>query len=213
MTTIENKRFTKLRLQLELLASHTSYSADNFVFKYVYDNVELPTRNFGNIRLYEVQYSIDRYFIIEYYVGNVRLLETYDLSTSNGGLQDCSDILEEVIDLISEVIDCVTLSFTDNTKAKAFLNEYLNKGSKLDTIISSEFGDRDTIVYWYVDTDFITVYTKDFNNRNAYMVNKYFVEHLVDTNLLNDINVKNFKLVSHYADIIHSDKDTEVAYY
>lgn len=68
-------------------------------------------------------------------------------------------------------------------------------------------------MYWYVDTDFITVYTKDFNNRNAYSVNKYFVEHLVETNLLNDINVKNFKLISHYADIIHSDKDTEVAYY
>jgi hypothetical protein len=213
MSTIQNRRFTKLRLQLELLASHTSYSADNFVFKYVYDNVEVPTRNFGNIRLYDVQYSIDKYFIIEYYVGNVRLLETYDLSTSNGGLQDCSDILGEVIDLISEVIDCVTLSFTDNTKAKAFLNEYLDRGSKLDTIISSEFEDRDTIVYWYVDTDFITVYTKDFNNRNAYRVNKYFVEHLVDTNLLNDTNVKNFQLVSHYADIIHSDKDTEIAYY
>lgn len=125
MTTIGNKRFTKLRLQLELLASHTSYSADNFVFKYVYDNVELPTRNFGNIRLYEVQYSIDRYFIIEYYVGNVRLLETYDLSTANGGLHDCSGILKEVIDLISDVIDCVTVSFTDNTKAKAFLDKYL----------------------------------------------------------------------------------------
>ena len=213
METIHNKRFTKLRLQLELLASHTSYSADNFVFKYVYDNVELPTRNFGNIRLYEVQYSIDKYFIIEYYVGNVRLLETYDLSISKGSLYDCSDILKEVIDLISDVIDCVTVSFTDNTKAKDFLNKYLVRGSKLDTIISSEFGDRDTIVYWYVDTDFITVYTKDFNNRNAYSVNKYFVEHLVVTNLLNDINVKNFKLISHYSDVIYSDKDTEVAYY
>lgn len=213
METIHNKRFTKFRLQLELLASHTSYSADNFVFKYVYDNVELPTRNFGNIRLYEVQYSIDKYFIIEYYVGNVRLLETYDLSISKGSLYDCSDILKEVIDLISDVIDCVTVSFTDNTKAKDFLNKYLVRGSKLDTIISSEFDNRDTIVYWYVDTDFITVYTKDFNNRNAYSVNKYFVEHLVVTNLLNDINVKNFKLISHYTDVVYSDKDTEVAYY
>lgn len=132
MGIIYNKRFTKLRLQLELLASHTSYSADNFVFKYVYDNVELPTRNFGNIRLYEVQYSIDRYFIIEYYVGNVRLLETYDLSTANGGLHDCSGILKEVIDLISDVIDCVTVSFTDNTKAKAFLDKYLARGYQED---------------------------------------------------------------------------------
>lgn len=206
MTTIHNKRFTKLRLQLELLASHTSYSADNFVFKYVYDNVELPTRNFGNIRLYEVQYSIDKYFIIEYYVGNVRLLETYDLSTSKGGLYKCSDILKEVIDLISDVIDCVTVSFTDSTKSKVFFDKYLFRGSSLCEYIN-------TIVYWYVDTDFITVYTKDFNNRNAYSVNKYFVEHLVETNLLNDINVKNFKLISHYADIIHSDKDTEVVYY
>lgn len=41
----------------------------------------------------------------------------------------------------------------------------------------------------------------------------YFVEHLVETNLLNDINIKNFNLISHYADIIHSDKDTEVVYY
>lgn len=206
MTTIHNKRFTKLRLQLELLASHTSYSADNFVFKYVYDNVELPTRNFGNIRLYEVQYSIDKYFIIEYYVGNVRLLETYDLSTSKGGLYDCSDILKEVIDLISDVIDCVTVSFTDSTKSKAFFDKYLVMGSSLCEYIN-------TIVYWYVDTDFITVYTKDFNNRNAYSVNKYFVEHLVETNLLNDINVKNFKLIKHYTDIVCSDKDTEIAYY
>lgn len=206
MTKIENKRFTKLRLQLELLASHTSYSADNFVFKYVYDNVELPTRNFGNIRLYEVQYSIDKYFIIEYYVGNVRLLETYDLSTSKGSLYDCSDILKEVIDLISDVIDCVTVSFTDSTKSKAFFDKYLVRGSSLYEYIN-------TIVYWYVDTDFITVYTKDFNNRNAYSVNKYFVGYLVATNLLNDINVKNFKLISHYTDVVYSDKDTEVVYY
>ena len=213
MGIIYNKRFTKLRLQLELLASHTSYSADNFVFKYVYDNVELPNRNFGNIRLYEVQYSIDRYFIIEYYVGNVRLLETYDLSTANGGLHDCSGILKEVIDLISDVIDCVTVSFTDNTKAKTFMNNYLNSGSRLDSIISEEFDSKDTIVYYYSGSDFIMVYTKDFKNRNACSVNKYFVEHLVETNLLNDINVKNFKLISHYADIIHSDRDTEVVYY
>ena len=213
MATIDSKRFTKFRLQLELLASHTSYSADNFVFKYVYDNVELPTRNFGNIRLYEVQYSIDRYFIIEYYVGNVRLLETYDLSTANGCLDDCSDVINEIVSLITDVIDCVTVSFTDNDTAKTFMSNYLDRGSRLDSIISGEFDSKDTIVYYYGGSDFIVIYTKDFKNRNAYRMNKYFVEHLVATNLLNDINVKNFKLISHYNDVVYRDKDTEVAYY
>lgn len=32
MATIDIKRFTKFRLQLELLASHTSYNPEDFVF-------------------------------------------------------------------------------------------------------------------------------------------------------------------------------------
>lgn len=54
MATIENKRFTKFRLQLELIASHISYSPEELVFKYSYNNVAIPTRNFGDIQLHEV---------------------------------------------------------------------------------------------------------------------------------------------------------------
>lgn len=194
MATIENKRFTKFRLQLELLASHTSYSPEELVFKYNYNNVVIPTRNFGDIQLHEVRYRLCDYFIIEYFVGNVRLLETYDLKV-NGCLDDCSDVVNEIVSLITDVIDCVTVSFTDKDTAKTFMSNYLDMGSRLDSIISGEFD------------------TKDFKNRNAYRMNKYFVEHLVATNLLNDINVKNFKLISHYTDVVYSDKDTEVAYY
>lgn len=212
MATIENKRFTKFRLQLELLASHTSYNPEELVFKYNYNDVVIPTRNFGDIQLHEVRYRLCDYFIIEYFVGNIRLLETYDLKI-NGCLDDCSDILKEVVDLISDVIDCVTVSFTDNDNAKTFMSKYLDMGSRQDTIISGEFDTKDTIIYYYGGSDFLMIYTKDFKNRNAYSMNKYFVGHLVETNLLSDINVKNFKLISHYADVIYSDKDTEVAYY
>lgn len=194
MATIDSKRFTKFRLQLELLASHTSYNSEDFVFKYNYNNVVIPTRNFGDIQLHEVRYRLCDYFIIEYFVGNVRLLETYDLKV-NGCLDDCSDVINEIVSLITDVIDCVTVSFTDNDTAKTFMSNYLDRGSRLDSVISGEFD------------------TKDFKNRNAYRMNKYFVEHLVATNLLNDINVKNFKLISHYTDVVYSDKDTEVAYY
>lgn len=202
MATIENKRFTKFRLQLELLASHTSYSPEELVFKYNYNNVVIPTRNFGDIQLHEVRYRLCDYFIIEYFVGNVRLVDTYDLKVS--GDLECNNIIKEVVQCISDVIDCVTINFKDRTVANDFMNEYL----------SNSIDDKeDTILYHYSGSDFLLVYTKDFKNRNACSVNKYFVEHLVETNLLNDINVKNFKLISHYADIIHSDRDTEVAYY
>lgn len=212
MATIENKRFTKFRLQLELLASHTSYNPEDLVFKYSYNNVAIPTRNFGDIQLHEVRYRLCDYFIIEYFVGNVRLLETYDLKV-NGCLDYCSDVVSEIVSLITDVIDCVTVSFIDNDTAKTFMSKYLDRGSRLDGIISEEFVSKDTIVYYYVGSDFIMVYTKDFKNRDACSVNKYFVVHLVETNLLNDINVKNFKLIKHYTDLVYSDKDTEIAYY
>ena len=98
------------------------------------------------------------------------------------------------------------------------MSKYLDRGSRLDGIISEEFVSKDTIVYYYVGSDFIMVYTKDFKNRDACSVNKYFVVHLVETKcttkyLLNDINVKNFKLIKHYTDLVYSDKDTEIAYY
>ena len=202
MATIENKRFTKFRLQLELLASHTSYNPEDLVFKYYFKGVTLPTTNYGDIKLHEVRYRLCDYFVIEYYVGNVRLVDTYDLKVS--GDLDCNNIIKEVVQCISDVIDCVTINFKDRTVANDFMNEYL----------SNSIDDKeDTILYHYSGSDFLVVYTKDFNNRNAYRINKFFVENLVETNLLNDINVKNFKLISHYADIIHSDKDTEVAYY
>lgn len=202
MATIENKRFTKFRLQLELLASHTSYSPEELVFKYNYNNVVLPTTNYGDIILHEVRYRLCDYFVIEYYVGNVRLVDTYDLKVS--GDLECNNIIKEVVQCISDVIDCVTINFKDRTVANDFMNEYL----------SNSIDDKeDTILYHYSGSDFLVVYTKDFNNRNAYRINKYFVEHLVETNLLNDINVKNFKLIKHYTDLVYSDKDTEIAYY
>lgn len=202
MATIENKRFTKFRLQLELLASHTSYNPEDLVFKYYFKGVTLPTTNYGDIKLHEVRYRLCDYFVIEYYVGNVRLVDTYDLKVS--GDLECNNIIKEVVQCISDVIDCVTINFKDRTVANDFMNEYL----------SNSIDDKeDTILYHYSGSDFIMVYTKDFKNRNACSVNKYFVEHLVETNLLNDINIKNFNLISHYADIIHSDKDTEVVYY
>lgn len=202
MATIENKRFTKFRLQLELLASHTSYNPEDLVFKYYFKGVTLPTTNYGDIKLHEVRYRLCDYFVIEYYVGNVRLVDTYDLKVS--GDLECNNIIKEVVQCISDVIDCVTINFKDRTVANDFMNEYL----------SNSIDDKeDTILYHYSGSDFLVVYTKDFKNRNACSVNKYFVEHLVETNLLNDINVKNFKLISHYADIIHSDRDTEVVYY
>lgn len=202
MATIENKRFTKLRLQLELLASHTSYNPEDLVFKYYFKGVTLPTTNYGDIKLHEVRYRLCDYFVIEYYVGNVRLVDTYDLKVS--GDLECNNIIKEVVQCISDVIDCVTINFKDRTVANDFMNEYL----------SNSIDDKeDTILYHYSGSDFLVVYTKDFNNRNAYRINKYFVEHLVDINLINGTNIKNFNLISHYADIIHSDKDTEVVYY
>ena len=202
MATIDSKRFTKFRLQLELLASHTSYNPEDLVFKYYFKGVTLPTTNYGDIKLHEVRYRLCDYFVIEYYVGNVRLVDTYDLKVS--GDLDCNNIIKEVVQCISDVIDCVTINFKDRTVANDFMNEYL----------SNSIDDKeDTILYHYSGSDFLVVYTKDFNNRNAYRINKYFVENLVDTKLLNDINVKNFKLISHYTDVVYSDKDTEVAYY
>lgn len=202
MATIDSKRFTKFRLQLELLASHTSYNSEDFVFKYSYNDVVLPTTNYGDIILHEVRYKIGEYFWIEYYIGNVRLVDTYDLKVS--GDLECNNIIKEVVQCISDVIDCVTINFKDRTVANDFMNEYL----------SNSIDDKeDTILYHYSGSDFLVVYTKDFNNRNAYRINKYFVENLVDTKLLNDTNIKNFNLIKHYTDVVYSDKDTEVAYY
>jgi len=202
MATIENKRFTKFRLQLELLASHTSYNPEDLVFKYYFNGVTVPTCNYGDIKLHEVRYRLCDYFMIEYFVGNVRLVDTYDLKVS--GDLECNDIIKGVVQYISDIIDCVTVLFTDKTVANDFMNDYLNNSIDVD---------EDTILHHYTGSDFLVVYTKDFNNRNAYRINKYFVEHLVDTKLLNGTNVKNFNLISHYVDTIHSDKDSEVAYY
>lgn len=202
MATIDSKRFTKFRLQLELLASHTSYNPEDLVFKYYFRGVTLPTTNYGDIKLHEVRYRLCDYFVIEYYVGNVRLVDTYNLKVI--GDLECNNIIKEVVQCISDVIDCVTINFKDRTVANDFMDEYL----------SNSIDDKeDTILYHYSGSDFLVVYTKDFNNRNAYRINKYFVEHLVDTKLLNDTNIKNFNLIKHYTDVVYSDKDTEVAYY
>lgn len=202
MATIDSKRFTKFRLQLELLASHTSYNPEDLVFKYYFRGVTLPTTNYGDIKLHEVRYRLCDYFVIEYYVGNVRLVDTYNLKVI--GDLECNNIIKEIVQCISDVIDCVTINFKDRTVANDFMNEYL----------SNSIDDKeDTILYHYSGSDFLVVYTKDFNNRNAYRINKYFVEHLVDTKLLNDTNIKNFNLIKHYTDVVYSDKDTEVAYY
>ena len=136
MATIDSKRFTKFRLQLELLASHTSYSPEDFVFKYSYNGVVLPTTNYGDIILHEVRYKNGEYFWIEYYIGNVRLLDRYNIT--EGGELEC---------------------------------------------------------------------------KGAYRINKFFVENLVDYKYLKSDSIKNFKLISHYTDVVYSDKDTEVAYY
>ena len=140
--------------------------------------------------------------MIEYYVGNVRLVDTYDLKVS--GDLECNDIIKEVVQCISDVIDCVTINFKDRTVANDFMNEYL----------SNSIDDKeDTILYHYSGSDYVVIYTTDFVNKGAYRINKYFVENLVDTKLLNDTNIKNFNLIKHYTDVVYSDKDTEVAYY
>lgn len=202
MATIENKRFTKFRLQLELLASHTSYNPEDLVFKYYFKGVTLPTTNYGDIKLHEVRYRLCDYFVIEYYVGNVRLVDTYDLKVS--GDLDCNNIIKEVVQCISDVIDCVTINFKDRTVANDFMNEYL----------SNSIDDKeDTILYHYSGSDFVVIYTTDFVNKGAYRINKFFVENLVDYKYLKSDSIKNFKLIKHYTDVVYSDKDTEVAYY
>lgn len=202
MATIENKRFTKFRLQLELLASHTSYNPEDLVFKYYFKGVTLPTTNYGDIKLHEVRYRLCDYFVIEYYVGNVRLVDTYDLKVS--GDLDCNNIIKEVVQCISDVIDCVTINFKDRTVANDFMNEYL----------SNSIDDKeDTILYHYSGSDFVVIYTTDFVNKGAYRINKFFVENLVDYEYLRSDTIKNFKLIKHYTDVVYSDKDTEVAYY
>lgn len=202
MATIENKWFTKLRLQLELLASHTSYNPEDLVFKYYFKGVTLPTTNYGDIKLHEVRYRLCDYFVIEYYVGNVRLVDTYDLKVS--GDLDCNNIIKEVVQCISDVIDCVTINFKDRTVANDFMNEYL----------SNSIDDKeDTILYHYSGSDFVVIYTTDFVNKGAYRINKFFVENLVDYEYLRGDTIKNFKLIKHYTDVVYSDKDTEVAYY
>lgn len=208
MATIDSKRFTKFRLQLELLASHTSYNPEDFVFKYSYDDVVLPTTNYGDIILHEVRYKIGSYFSIEYYVGNVRLLDTYNL-TDDCELV-CNGIIGEVVNHISGCIDCITVAFKDKESANDFMNSYL---SSLDNFITEEFSSKDTIVYHYSGSDFVVIYTIDFVNKGAYRINKFFVENLVDYKYLKSDSIKNFKLISHYTDVVYSDKDTEVAYY
>ena len=208
MATIENKRFTKFRLQLELLASHTSYNSEDFVFKYSYNNVAIPTRNFGDIHLHEVRYKIGSYFSIEYYVGNVRLLDTYNL-TDDCELV-CNAIIGEVVNHISGCIDCITVAFKDKESANDFMNSYL---ASTDNFITEEFSSKDTIVYHYSGSDFVVIYTTDFVNKGAYRINKFFVENLVDYKYLKSDTIKNFKLIKHYTDIVYSAKDTEIAYY
>lgn len=208
MATIENKRFTKFRLQLELLASHTSYNSEDFVFKYSYNGVVLPTTNYGDIILHEVRYKIGSYFSIEYYVGNVRLLDTYNL-TDDCELV-CNAIIGEVVNHISGCIDCITVAFKDKESANDFMNSYL---ASTDNFITEEFSSKDTIVYHYSGSDFVVIYTTDFVNKGAYRINKFFVENLVDYKYLKSDTIKNFKLIKHYTDIVYSAKDTEIAYY
>lgn len=196
--TIDTQRFNKFRLQLELLASHTSYNAEDFTFKYYYSNVSVPTHNYGDIRLYSVQYKVGEYFMIEYYIGNVRLLDSYPIN-ENGELL-CNGVIHEVISRISDCIDCLTILFTDKVVANDFMNSYLS--------ISSE--KEDTIIYHYSGSDFIVVYTVNFDvTKVAWTYNKFFVSDLVDNKSLNADNVKNFKVVEHYVDMVNSDKDTE----
>lgn len=208
MATIDSKRFTKFRLQLELLASHTSYNSEDFVFKYSYNDVVLPTTNYGDIILHEVRYKIGEYFCIEYYIGNVRILDTYNI-TDDGELE-CNVVIDEVVTYISDCIDCITVSFNDKIAASEFMNSYL---SSLDNFITEEFSSKDTIVYHYSGSDFVVIYTTDFVNKGAYRINKFFVENLVDYKYLKSDSIKNFKLIKHYTDVVRSDKDTEVSYY
>ena len=208
MATIDSKRFTKFRLQLELLASHTSYSPEDFVFKYSYNGVVLPTTNYGDIILHEVRYKNGEYFWIEYYIGNVRLLDRYNIT--EGGELECKGVIGEVVNHISGCIDCITVSFNDKIAACEFMNSYL---SSLDNFITEEFSSKDTIVYHYSGSDFVVIYTIDFVNKGAYRINKFFVENLVDYKYLKSDSIKNFKLISHYTDVVYSAKDTEVAYY
>lgn len=197
--TISTQRFNKFRLQLELLATHTSYNAEEFVFKYYYSNVSVPTRNYGDIRLHSVQYKLGEYFIIEYYLGNVRLYDIY--SINKDGELICNAVVNEIVHYISDCIDCLSVVFTDKEVANDFMNSYLSKVSDIE--------DMDTIVYHYSGSDFMVVYTVDFDTKTAWLNNKLFVGNLVDSNLLNDSNVKNFKLLYHYVDMVNSDKDTE----
>ena len=69
--------------------------------------------------------------------------------------------------------------------------------------------DNSTIVYHYSGSDFMVVYTVDFDTKTAWLNNKLFVGHLVEINYLNEDRVKNFKVVEHYVDMVKSDKDTE----
>lgn len=197
--TIDTQRFNKFRLQLELLASHTSYNAEDFTFKYYYSNVSVPTYNYGDIRLHSVQYKLGEYFIIEYYLGNVRLYDSY--SINKDGELICNAVVNEIVHYISDCIDCLTIVFVNKVVANDFMNFYLSDN------ITKE--DNSTIVYHYSGSDFMVVYTVDFDTKTAWLNNKLFVGHLVEANYLNEDRVKNFKVVEHYVDMVKSDKDTE----
>lgn len=127
------------------------------------------------------------------------------------------DLINELLETSCYVDDTVEVVNAVGTSYQ--IAKVVNKDGIVTLVLDDEYlsnsidDKEDTILYHYSGSDFLVVYTKDFNNRNAYRINKFFVENLVETNLLNDINVKNFKLISHYADVIHSDKDTEVVYY
>lgn len=197
--TIDTQRFNKFRLQLELLASHTSYNAEDFTFKYYYSDVSVPTYNYGDIRLHSVQYKLGEYFIIEYYLGNVRLYDSY--SINKDGELICNAVVNEIVHYISDCIDCLTIVFDNKVVANDFMNFYLSDD------ITKE--DNSTIVYHYSGSDFMVVYTVDFDTKTAWLNNKLFVGHLVEINYLNEDRVKNFKVVEHYVDMVKSDKDTE----
>ena len=197
--TIDTQRFNKFRLQLELLATHTSYNAEEFVFKYYYSDVSVPTRNYGDIRLHSVQYKLGEYFIIEYCLGNVRLYDSYAINKD--GELICNAVVNEIVHYISDCIDCLTIVFANKVVANDFMNFYLSDD------ITKE--DNSTIVYHYSGSDFMVVYTVDFDTKTAWLNNKLFVGHLVEINYLNEDRVKNFKVVEHYVDMVKSDKDTE----
>lgn len=138
----------------------------------------------------------------------MRLLDRYNIT--EGGELECKGVIGEVVNHISGCIDCITVSFNDKIAACEFMNSYL---SSLDNFITEEFSSKDTIVYHYSGSDFVVIYTIDFVNKGAYRINKFFVENLVDYKYLKSDSIKNFKLISHYTDVVYSDKDTEVAYY